>query len=106
MLSGDMMGVNEDTISTTEMASNNSNSNSNSNVSVNKEKEVFNISDNMFTYNEARAVCAAHDAKLASLEEMIEEYIRLDGYGHALNSYDGGYSEITLNNIDYIYFRN
>ena len=54
------------------MASNNSNSNSN--VPVNKEKEVFNIRDNMFTYNEARAVCAAHDAKLASLEEMIEAY--------------------------------
>ena len=39
-----------------------------------KEKKIFNIRDNIFTYNEARAVCAAHDAKLASLEEMIEAY--------------------------------
>tara|TARA_R110002012_G_scaffold144222_1_gene302397 strand:- start:164 stop:592 length:429 start_codon:yes stop_codon:yes gene_type:complete len=40
------------------------------------------------------------------LDEMIEEYIRLDGYGHALHSYDGNNSEITLNGIEYIYFRN
>jgi len=40
------------------------------------------------------------------LDEMMEEYIRLDGYGHALNSYDGNYDEINLNGIDYIYFRN
>ena len=39
------------------------------------------------------------------LEEMMEEYIRLDGYGHALNSYDGHNSEVTLNGIEYIYFR-
>lgn len=41
-----------------------------------------------------------------NLEEMLEEYIRLDGYGHALCSYDGHSDEITLNNIDYIYFKN
>lgn len=40
-----------------------------------------------------------------NLEEMMEEYIRLDGYGHALSSYDGYDSEITLNDVDYIYFR-
>jgi len=39
------------------------------------------------------------------LENMMEEYIRLDGYGHALGSYDHSYDEITLNNIDYIYMR-
>ena len=39
------------------------------------------------------------------LTELSEEYIRLDGYGRALNSYDGNWSEITLNGIDYIYFR-
>ena len=26
-------------------------------------------------------------------EEMMDEYIRLDGYGHALSSYDGNYEE-------------
>ena len=39
------------------------------------------------------------------LDEFIKEYIRLDGYGHALNSYDGNYEEITFNNIEYIYFK-
>jgi len=39
------------------------------------------------------------------LNEMMEEYIRLDGYGHALCSYDGGHEERTLNGVDYIYFR-
>ena len=40
------------------------------------------------------------------INEMMEEYIRLDGFGHALNSYDGNHDEINLNGIDYIYFRN
>ena len=43
-------------------------------TTIDGDNEVFNIRDNMFTYNEARAMCAAHDAKLASLEEMIEAY--------------------------------
>ena len=37
---------------------------------------------------------------------MMKEYIRLDGYGHALNSYDGSSNEIQLNGVDYIYYRN
>jgi len=41
-----------------------------------------------------------------NISEMMQEYIRLDGFGHALNSYDGNYDEINLNGIDYIYFRN
>ena len=36
--------------------------------------EVYNIRDNMFTYDEAKAVCAAHGARLATLEEMIAAY--------------------------------
>jgi hypothetical protein len=68
MLSGDMMNVNESVVTN---SVNNNNNNSNN---VQREKEVFNIRDNIFTYNEARAVCAAQDAKLASLEEMIEAY--------------------------------
>ena len=39
------------------------------------------------------------------LTELSKEYIRLDGYGNALNSYDGNWREITLNGIEYIYFR-
>lgn len=37
-------------------------------------KQVFNIRDNIFTYNEAKAVCAAHGARLATLQEMIDAY--------------------------------
>jgi hypothetical protein len=36
--------------------------------------EVFHISDNRFTYDDAPAVCAAYDAKLATLEQIIEAY--------------------------------
>jgi MoaA/NifB/PqqE/SkfB family radical SAM enzyme len=39
------------------------------------------------------------------IEELIEEYIRLDGYGHVFGSYDGGYDKINLNDEDYIYFK-
>lgn len=40
-----------------------------------------------------------------NFEEMMKEYIRLDGYGHALNSYDGNYEEININGVDYIIIR-
>ena len=36
--------------------------------------QVYNIRDNIFTYNEAKAVCAAHGARLATLQEMIDAY--------------------------------
>ena len=36
--------------------------------------EVFHISQNQFTYDEAPAVCAAFGAQLASLEQVIEAY--------------------------------
>ena len=39
-----------------------------------KGKEVFNIRDNIFTFKEAQAVCKAHDAELATLEQMIDAY--------------------------------
>ena len=36
--------------------------------------EVFHISDNSFTYDDAPAVCAAYDSQLASLEQIIDAY--------------------------------
>lgn len=36
--------------------------------------EVFHISDNQFTYDEAPAVCAAYGATLATLEQVYEAY--------------------------------
>jgi hypothetical protein len=35
---------------------------------------VFHISDNKFTYDDAPAVCAAYDAQLATLEQIIDAY--------------------------------
>lgn len=40
-----------------------------------------------------------------NLDGMIEDYIRLDGYGHVFGSYDGNYDEIEIDNTSYIYFR-
>ena len=42
----------------------------------NNRKQVFNLSDNEYTYDEARAVCRAHDGDLATLEQMIEAHKR------------------------------
>ncbi len=36
--------------------------------------EVFHISDNQFTYDEASAVCAAYGTQLATLEQIIDAY--------------------------------
>lgn len=36
--------------------------------------EVFHISDNSFTYDDAQAVCAAYGASLATLEQIIDAY--------------------------------
>lgn len=40
-----------------------------------------------------------------NFEAMMKEYIRLDGYGNALSSYDGNYNEVRINNEDYIVIR-
>lgn len=37
-------------------------------------KEVFHIRDNIFTYDQAKAICAAHGSRLATIEEMIDAY--------------------------------
>ena len=34
--------------------------------------EVYHIRDNVFTYDEAKSVCDAYDAKLATIEQMID----------------------------------
>ena len=36
--------------------------------------EVFHVSDNKFTYDDAAAVCAAYDSQLATLEQILEAY--------------------------------
>ena len=37
-------------------------------------KEVFHIRDNVFSYDQAKAICAAHGSRLATIEEMIDAY--------------------------------
>jgi len=37
-------------------------------------KQVFNVADNIFTYEEARGLCRAYGGDLASLEQMIEAH--------------------------------
>jgi len=37
-------------------------------------KQVYNVANNIFTYDEARAACRAHDGNLATLEQMIEAH--------------------------------
>lgn len=36
--------------------------------------EVFHVSDALFTYDQAEAVCAAYDAQLATLAQVVEAY--------------------------------
>ncbi len=37
-------------------------------------KQVFNISQNKFTFNEAQALCKVFDSELATLDQLIEAY--------------------------------
>ena len=39
-----------------------------------QKKEVFYIKDNVYTYDEAKAVCKAHDAELADYNQMEKTY--------------------------------
>ena len=45
-------------------------------TTIDGDNEVFNIRDNMFTYEEAKAVCKAHNSELATLDQMIDAYKR------------------------------
>jgi len=40
----------------------------------NKKNEVFNISNNLYTYDDARAICTAYGARLATYNEVEESY--------------------------------
>ena len=37
-------------------------------------KQVFNVGDNVFTYEEARGLCRAYGGDLATLEQMIDAH--------------------------------
>lgn len=39
-----------------------------------KGKQVFNVSNNIFTYDDAKAVCKAHGAELATYDQVMDSY--------------------------------
>ena len=39
------------------------------------------------------------------IETIQSEYVRMDGYGHHFGRYDGNEYEITLNDVEYYYFK-
>ena len=41
-----------------------------------KVKQVFNISNNVFTYDDAKAVCKAYNSDLATYEQVVDAYKR------------------------------
>lgn len=45
-----------------------------STVPVPEKKEVFNIGNNLYTYDDAQAICKSYDAKLATYDQVEESY--------------------------------
>ena len=39
-----------------------------------RKKEVFNINENIFTYNQAKQVCKSYNSKLATYDQLIQAY--------------------------------
>jgi hypothetical protein len=50
-----------------------------------KKAEVFNISNNLYTYDDAQSVCQAFDSRLATVDEINQAY--LDGAEWCVNSW-------------------
>jgi len=54
------------------------NDTSNNDISNNQVKpqidEVFNVTNNLYTYDDAQAICSAYDAKLASYDQIEDSY--------------------------------
>lgn len=44
------------------------------NVFENNDKEVFNIKTNMFTFDEAKLVCKAYGAEMATLDQLVDAH--------------------------------
>ena len=53
----------------------------------------------------ARAFEELGELIVDDIETLQSEYSRLDGYGHHFGRYDGNEYEITLNDVDYYYFK-
>lgn len=47
---------------------------SSGNVSLSGAREVFNIKNNMYTYNDAQGICASYGARLATYQEVEDTY--------------------------------
>jgi len=46
----------------------------NSNNNINNDNEVFNVSNNIYTYDDAQAVCKVYGAKLATYDQIEDAY--------------------------------
>ena len=57
------------------------------------------------TLQKAEAFEELGELMLDDIETLQSEYSRLDGYAHHFGRYDGNEYEITLNDVDYYYFR-
>ena len=53
----------------------------------------------------AEALEELGELMLDDIETLQSEYVRLDGYGHHFGRYDGNEYEITLNDVEYYYFK-
>ena len=43
-------------------------------IKITKKKEVFNIDNNSFTYNDAKLVCKAYNSELATYDQLLSSY--------------------------------
>ena len=50
------------------------NGSANSSGILNKKKQVFHVSDNKYTYDDAKAICSAFDGRLATYNEINQAY--------------------------------
>lgn len=53
----------------------------------------------------AEAFSELGELMVDDIETLQSEYSRLDGYGHHFAHYDGNENEITLNDVEYYYFK-
>jgi hypothetical protein len=68
------LGKNDTNGSTSPTHTNGSSSGSDNNDLLNLTEEVFNIPENIYNYDQAKAVCKAYDSKLATYKQIEDAY--------------------------------
>jgi hypothetical protein len=67
---------------------------------INKEKEVFHISNQRYTYDQAKCKCAVYGAKLATHDQIIDAYT--DGANWCSYGWSGGIDGVSGANAYYV----